>query len=240
MLKHTLLLCLLTLNSIHSFAETRSDSYKQALAEFKAASAKKKSNITPQDKAVMKRAAAKLKTLMPSPGIKVGERAPDFKLKNAHGQTVKLFDELKKGPVVLIFYRGAWCPYCNLHLHVLQKNLHKFKQYGASLIAISPQQPDKSAEQIKKDGYGFEVLSDSHSKVMKDYRLFFEMEPEVLAIYDKFGIDLETYNGAGRTVLPVPGGFVIDQHGIVRAMQAQTDYKSRMEPEQILEALKRI
>lgn len=185
----------------------------------------------------MKKAAESLSKSLPNPGIHLGEKAPFFNLKNAFGKEVSLKKELKKGPVILVFYRGAWCSFCNMHLHVLQENLEIFKKYGAQLIAVTPQTPDKSAEQIKKDGYPFEVLSDLDNKVMKDYKLYFEMPEKLLSIYKKHGIDIEAYNGAKRTALPIPGSFVIDKKGIVRAMQAQTDYKIRMEPKMIIEAL---
>ena len=217
-------------------------SYQAELDSMNAESAKKDqpSTMTDKDRATMKNFNAYLAKTMPNPGIQVGQKAPDFSLKNAFGETVRLSDELKKGPVVLIFYRGAWCPYCNLHLHVLKKANPQFEQYGAQLIAISPQQPDKSAEQVKKDGFSFQVLSDADSAVMKDYALYFELGKDLLSVYQKFDINLEAYNGKGRNVLPVPGGFVINQNGIVTAMQAQTDYKSRMEPAMIIAALKKM
>ena len=181
-----------------------------------------------------------LKDTMPEPGIRVGEQAPDFTLTNAFGKKVNLYQELKKGPVVLVFYRGSWCPYCNLHLYVLNKAKPQFDQYNAQIIAVTPQQPDRSKAQIEKDGYPFEVLSDTTSKVMKDYQLYFQLTPELLTVYKKFNLDIESYNGIGRTVLPVPGSFVIDQNGKVIAMQAQVDYKARMEPTDILAALAKL
>lgn len=197
----------------------------------------KPSPLTEQDRATMKDFNAYLAKNMPSPGIQAGQKAPDFSLKNAFGDTVTLSKELKKGPVVLIFYRGSWCPYCNLHLHVLKKAQPEFDKFGAQLIAISPQTPDRSAAQIKKEGYPFEVLSDNNSQVMKDYQLYFELGSELQAVYQKFNLNLEEYNGKDRHVLPVPGGFVIGRDGTINAMQAQTDYKSRMEPKAILAAL---
>lgn len=188
----------------------------------------------------MKKADQSLANSLPDPGIKVGEKAPEFALKNAFGEEISLKEELKKGPVILVFYRGAWCPFCNMHLHVLQESLPQFEKYGAQLITITPQTPDKSAEQIGKDGYPFEVLSDLDSQVMKDYKLYFEIPDELVAVYKHVGLDIEAYNGKGRNVLPVPGSFVIDQSGIVRAMQARTDYKLRMEPETIIDALMKI
>lgn len=190
-----------------------------------------------QDKAVMEQTAQSLAENLPNPGIKVGEMAPDFRLPNAFGQTVSLYEQLQRGPVVLVFYRGAWCPYCNMHLHVLRKALPYVAHHGARLIAVTPQQPDKSAEQVRKDGLEFEVLSDLDSTVMKAYRLYYELTPDLVAVYKKHGLDVAAFNGPGRTVLPVAATFVIDRAGVVRAMHADTDYKERMEPAAIITAL---
>ncbi|MFQ5715153.1 MAG: peroxiredoxin-like family protein [Candidatus Scalinduaceae bacterium] len=195
--------------------------------------------IDEKDKAIMIKAAQDLDRAMPDPGLKAGEKAPDFTLVNAFGKEVKLSEQLKKGPVVLAFYRGAWCPFCNIELNALQGSLPYFKKYNASLIAVTPQRPDKSNEQIKKDKYTFEVLSDLDDSVMKSYNLFFEVPQELHELYrNRFNFDITDYNGDGRLGLPVPGTFVISQDGVIRAAYAKTDYKKRMEPEDILEALK--
>ena len=122
----------------------------------------------------------------------------------------------------------------------MQQNLPEFKKYGAQLITITPQTPDKSVEQFKEKGYPFEVLSDLDSKVMKDYKLYFELPADLVEVYKKHGLDIEAFNGKGRNVLPVPGNFVIDTNMIVRAMHTDTDYKERMEPSAIIDALKKI
>lgn len=204
-------------------------------------SAKEAPKITPQDKAVMAKAAQDLAAAMPNPGLTVGTKAPNFSLKNAEGKTVSLRSALKKGPVVLVFYRGAWCPYCNLQLHALKESLPAFEKQGASIIAITPQTPDKSLAQVKKDGYPFEILSDLDDQVIKAYKLYWEVTPELDATYKKsFGLDVQAFNGQGRRGLPVPGTFIIDQSGIVRAASADTNYKKRMEPADILAALEKL
>jgi peroxiredoxin len=215
-------------------------SYKQSLDRYIEKSNKEKSPFSASDMAVMEKAGKALASSMPDPGIKPGEKAPDFVLNNALGQPVNLKERLQQGPVVLVFYRGAWCPFCNMHLHVLQKSLPEFNKYDAQLIAVTPQMPDKSVEQFKQKGYPFEVLSDLDSKIMKAYRLYFELPADLVAVYKKHGLDIEVFNGKGRHVLPVPGTFVIDTDGIVRAMQADTDYKQRMEPAAIIDALSKI
>ena len=150
-------------------------SYKQSLQQYMEKSKNEKSPFSSSDMAVMEKAGKNLASSMPSPGIRVGEKAPDFVLNNALGKAVSLQDKLKQGPVILVFYRGAWCPFCNMHLHVLQDSLPAFKKYGAQLITITPQTPDKSLAQLKEKAYPFEVLSDLDNKVMKDYRLYFEL-----------------------------------------------------------------
>ena len=214
--------------------------YKQSLDQYMEKSKKEKSPFSSSDMAIMEKAGKDLSSSMPAPGIKVGEKAPDFVLNNALGKAVSLQDKLKEGPVVLVFYRGAWCPFCNMHLHVLQESLPEFKKYGAQLITITPQTPDKSVEQFKEKAYPFEVLSDLDSKVMKDYKLYFELPADLVEVYKNHGIDIEAFNGKGRNVLPVPGSFVIDTNGVVRAMFADTDYMKRMEPSAIIDALKNI
>lgn len=213
-------------------------SYSQAAKAYQEKSRAEMAKMAPEDLAVMQQASESLAKTLPDPGLKLGETAPDFTLPDPTGQKVSLSSLLKEGPVVLVFYRGAWCPYCNMHLHVLNQSLPEFRRYGAQLVAITPQQPDKSAKQLKKDGYPFLVLSDLDSSVMQAYRLFYELDPELVKVYQKFGLNVEDFNGPGRNVLPVPGTFVLDQKGVVRARHADTDYTQRMEPAEIIKVLK--
>lgn len=216
------------------------ESYASALSQFIESSKKEKSPFSEADMAIMQKAASDLARKMPDPGLKVGAEAFDFSLPNAFGKTVNLKALLDKGPVVLVFYRGAWCPFCNMHLNALHKSLPSFQALGAQLVLVTPQTPDKSAEQIKKADYPFEVLSDLDNSVMKQYRLYFELPDELLAVYKKHGLDIEAYNGKGRVGLPIPGTFVIDQKAIVRAVHAQSDYKQRMEPADIVKVLQKL
>jgi hypothetical protein len=108
--------------------------------------------ISNADKAVIQKATKDLAAAMPEPGLKVGGKAPDFALPNARGTPVSLYEQLQQGPVVLSFYRGAWCPYCNLQLRGLKVSLPHFERHDARLIAVTPQTPDKSLEQVEKDG----------------------------------------------------------------------------------------
>ena len=195
--------------------------------------------LSEEDRSVMVRAARDLEKATPEPGLKVGMSASDFQLSNAFGEKVKLSERLEGGSVVLVFYRGAWCPFCNIELNALQSSLPYFSKYNASLIAVTPQRPDKSKEQLDKSKYTFEILSDLDDSVMKAYNLYFEVPQELHELYkNRFSFDITAYNGKDRLGLPIPGTFVIDQNGIIQASYAKTDYKKRMEPEDIINALK--
>lgn len=215
-------------------------SYRDALEAFRAERAKAGGmGLGAEDKRVMEQAAQDLAAAMPEPGLKTGEKAPDFALPNAFGEEVRLADVLSDGPVVLTFYRGAWCPYCNLQLRGLNQTLPFIEKEGARLVAVTPQKPDKSRDQVEDDGYPFEILSDLDDKVMKAYGLFFEVPAELSELYkQRFSLDLAEFNGEGRYVLPVPATFVIDRSGVVRAAFANVDYRSRVEPAEILESLR--
>jgi len=216
-------------------------SYKQSRDEMMKKSAeksKKAPKFSKADRQLMKDSMEAVKKKYPSPGLKAGDQAPGFTLLNANAKQVNLAEQLKNGPVILVFYRGAWCPFCNLHLHALQKSLPAFKKYNASVIAITPQQPDQSLKQVKKDKYPFEILSDLDDAVMKQYGLYYELSPELVKLYKSKGLDVEAFNGKGRTALPVPGTFVIGMNGVIKAVHAQHDYKERMEPADILKVLK--
>jgi len=201
---------------------------------------KSASKFSQADIKVMTEAANSLAKAMPHPGLKIGDKAPDFNLPNAFGKKVQLSSLLHKGPVIINFYRGAWCPFCNLELRALTKHVPEFKRYSATLVSITPQKPDKSLKQVKKDKLPFDILSDLDSSVIKKYKLFFTMPGELVKVYKKLGLDIESFNGIGRNELPVPGTYVVDQKGIIRAAFADTDYKKRMEPSAIIEALKKL
>ncbi|MDZ7753103.1 MAG: peroxiredoxin-like family protein [Gammaproteobacteria bacterium] len=220
-------------------AESAVPSYGEALEEFQASRRGGSSPLGAADRQVMEEAAQDLARDMPDPGLKPGDVAPDFTLPNARGEQVRLSAMLEDGPVVLVFYRGAWCPYCNLHLNVLHRSLPAIEALGARLVAVTPQQPDKSLGQVEEDGFPFQILSDLDSAVMKDYALYFEVPPALTHVYrERLGLDLEEFNGPGRNVLPVPGTFVIDEDRRIVAASAHTDYRQRMEPAEVIAALR--
>lgn len=169
--------------------------------------------------------------------ISSGDSAPDFALPNARGGCVQLYQALKQGPVVLSFYRGGWCPFCNLELQALQARLPDIQALGAHLIAISPETPDHSLTTAEKHGLGFEVLSDTGNRTARAYGLLFTVYQEMRPLYLKWGLDVPACNGDDSWELPVPATYVIDTSGLVRAAHVDKDYTRRMEPGQVVAAL---
>jgi peroxiredoxin len=167
----------------------------------------------------------------------VGATAPDFSLPDAHGAQVQLRGLLARGPVVLAFYRGAWCPYCNLQLRTYQKALPQIAARGATLVAVSPQLPDGSLTMAEKNELTFPVLSDVGNVVARQYGLVFAIDDETREKYLAMQIDLERSNGDNRWELPMPGTFVIDQSGVIRLAFVTPDYTQRLEPAEIVAAL---
>src|SRR5256885_6497169 len=130
-----------------------------------------------------------------APGLAVGEHAPDFVLPDAQSNKVSLADRLATGPVVLVFYRGEWCPYCNTYLRALQAILPDIRERGASLVAISPQTPDHSLSLVEKANLEFDVLSDADQQVIRDYRVQFTPPADLQAVHlDEFDLDLRLQN----------------------------------------------
>ena len=172
--------------------------------------------------------------------LAVGERAADFELPNAHGRRIRLSDQIERGPVVLTFYRGAWCPFCNLQLRGLQQALPEIEALRASLLAISPQLPDGSRALIDKNGLTFEVLSDLNSAIASAYGITFTLPPTDQALFLEVGNDLRKANGNGRWVLPAPATFVIATDGTIHHARVDADYTSRIMAGEILSALQTI
>lgn len=166
-----------------------------------------------------------------------GARAPRFALPSATGNQVTLEALLAQGPVVLTFYRGAWCPYCNLALRALQQHHDAIRERGARLAAVSPQVPDESLSLTEKHGLGYDVLSDIGSEVARQYGIAFDLSDELAALYDQRGFDLQRVNAGHARTLPLPATYVIDRAGIIRWAFTDTDYTVRAEPADILAAL---
>lgn len=169
--------------------------------------------------------------------LKTGDTAPVFELPTADGERVELRSLLQQGPVVLSFYRGGWCPYCNLELRALQQVLPQIQASGANLVAVSPETPDNSLTTTEKNELSFPVLSDVGNKVAQEFGLVFTLPETLRPLYAEWGIDLPAYNGDDRFELPVPATYVIAPDGRIVLAFANADYTQRLDPEAILAAL---
>lgn len=173
--------------------------------------------------------------------IGIGQKAPDFELPNARGEAVSLADLLAKGPVVVTFYRGSWCPYCNLQIRALQARLNDIHSLGAELVAISPQAPDGALSQIERDALEFTVFSDQDARVAASYGVAWGVPELILEHMRKDrNLDLADINNGNGSVLPIPATFVVSRDGFVAWRFVDVDYRKRAEPDDVVAALKKL
>ena len=172
-------------------------------------------------------------------GLFINSKAPDFKATDQSGNEIRLKDVLKDSVVVLIFYRGQWCPYCNKQLKKLEDSLQLIKEKGARLIAITPEKPEFISKTIEKTKASFPLLYDKEMKIMKAYGVAFEVDERTVSRYKNADIDLVTANGhKDKVYLPVPAVYIINKEGTIVYRFFDTDYKKRASVEVILENLK--
>lgn len=169
--------------------------------------------------------------------IQIGERIAAFLLPNALGKMINSDEVLKNNKMILAFYRGSWCPYCNLELKFLQENLSRIKEKNAVLIAISPQSPDHSLTMIEKNNLEFEVLTDSNNDFAEKLGITFQLQDFVLPYYQSLGINLADFNANNDNTLPVPAVFVIDENRTVSYKFLDVNYMSRVDVEDLINAL---
>lgn len=170
--------------------------------------------------------------------LHVGDKAPDFTLSNAVNESVNLYDVLKTGRVVLTFYRGTWCPYCNLVLNQYQAVLPEIKDAGATLIAISPQTPDESLNMQQKNELQFEVLSDNGNIIAKQFTTVHANPEKSLKKMTELGYDYNSFYADEDSELPVPATFIIEKDGTVSFAKSEGgDYRNRVEPSEIINSL---
>lgn len=190
-------------------------------------------------KAVMAKATEDLvKSGIIAGSLKKGDRIPDFTLPNAVGENIALRSLLERGLVVLSFYRGGWCPYCNLELRALQVALPEIEKLGANLVAISPQTPDNSLSTTEKNELSFQVLSDVGNQVARQFGLVFTLPEQLRPIYQEFGINVTAHNGDESFELPIAATYIVDRNGIVIHAFVDADYTKRLDPEEIIGILK--
>jgi len=196
----------------------------------------------PQDlQEIMLKATDTLKdTKISKNALQIGDTAKDFTLRNANNELVSLDEQLKENDFVVVnFYRGQWCPYCNLELKALQEINDELKGLNTKLIAISPQTPDASLSTKEKNELDYEVLSDTHNLVAKDYGLVFSLAEELRPIYENFGIDIVGLNDEDSFELPMPATFVFNKNKEVLYSFVDEDYTKRCEPQTILDIIQK-
>lgn len=169
--------------------------------------------------------------------LREGSSFPSFDLQNYNDDIIRLDDLLEKGPVVVTFYRGGWCPYCNIELAGYRSILDEIHKKGAELVAISPELPDKTVDIIRKNELNYQVLSDIDNNLAKKLGIVMKLTDELVKTYKSFGIDVESSNGNKNFELPVPATYVIDKDGIIKFVYANLDYKQRLEPSEVLKHL---
>jgi peroxiredoxin len=172
-------------------------------------------------------------------GLFINSKAPDFKAKDQNGNEIVLKDLRKKGPVVLIFYRGYWCPYCNKELQKLEDSLQSIKDKGAQVIAITPEKQEGIAKTIEKSRVTYSIISDEELKIMRAYRVAFQVDGKSLARYKMADIDLAANNGhkPDAVYLPVPAVYVINKDGEVAYRFFDADYRNQAPVAEIIKNL---
>jgi peroxiredoxin len=195
----------------------------------------------PEIHPIMERATAELiASGQPSRALKASDRAPAFTLNDPEGRPVSSAGLLTKGPLVLSFYRGVWCPYCNLELQALQETLPRFEALGASLAAISPQTAANSRKSQRQNKLDFPILSDTENAVAAAFGLRFALPDYLVDLYRSLKNDLPAFNGDPSWTLPMPARYVIGQDGVIAYAEVNPDYTVRPEPEAMLPVLERL
>jgi peroxiredoxin len=176
-----------------------------------------------------------------SRALKVGDKAPVFILRDSHGQEVSSADLLKRGPLVVTFYRGVWCPYCNMDLQAIKAAVPEIRKRGAELVAISPQTAANSRRSQRENKLSFPILSDPGNEVAARFGLRFALPDYLRALYrNAFKNDLSVVNGDESWTLPMPARFVIGPDGIIRYAEVNPDYTRRPDPEELTPVLDRM
>jgi len=196
---------------------------------------KGKANPNPVLAAIYAKAAEELATSdILEKALRDGDSAPMFELPDASGKMVRLADVLESGPVIVSFYRGSWCPFCNLELRAMQRELESAKAAGVTLMAISPNKPDESLTLVEKHELTFPVLSDDDNLVAKKFNLVFKMEQGLVDRYLEDGRNIAEMNGSEKWELPVPATYVIDTSGVIRYAFVSLNHRERAEPSDVI------
>lgn len=169
--------------------------------------------------------------------LPVGSKAPTFSGKDQYGRTITLEQLQSKGPVILLFYRGYWCPYCNRQLKQLQDSLVLLKNRNAQIVAISPESANHVSSTIDKTGADFSIISDVDNQIMRKFNVLYDVDAHTIGRLKAIGVDLTTVNASKSAVLPVPAVYIINQNGIITYAFFDTNYRNRPSVKTLLENL---
>ncbi len=189
--------------------------------------------ITEVEQDLQQRKALHMKKKIP----RLGDKAIDFTLKNIRGETFTLYEALKESPLVLFWYRGGWCPYCNMQLAYYQAYDEEIKKMGAKMVGIAPENPQMGKETEEDNEIGFELLSDTNNTIARQYNIVYTVKPTLYEMMDK-RFDLYDYYEKNNRELPLTVLYVIDQQGFIQYAFIDEDFTKRAEPQQFLEVLK--
>ncbi|OWJ68023.1 peroxiredoxin-like family protein [Inquilinus limosus] len=196
-------------------------------------------NVPPSVIETMHRATAELVASGAADrALKAGDKAPSFALKDPDGSVVNSAALLARGPLIISFYRGVWCPYCNMELQALEAARPEFERLGAALIAISPQTAPNSRKSVRQNGLAFPILSDAKGEVAAAFGLRFRLPDYLVELYRSLKNDLPSFNDDPGWTLPMPGRYLIGQDGTILYADVNPDYTRRPEPEALLPALR--
>jgi len=173
-------------------------------------------------------------------GVQVGENVPDFELPNAAGKLISLTEMLDRGPAVIVFYRGGWCPFCTLHLKALQEARHDIEGRGAKLVAISLEKPDAERSAARTLAPDFELLHDSEGRVSRLFGLLYDVVPPHEQALRHHGVELKRAHDSDKVQLPLAATYVVGQDGVVTYGFVDVYPEKRAEPSDIIAALDRL
>lgn len=170
--------------------------------------------------------------------LKAGQTMPTFELRNQDETLVNSQQLLAQGSLIITFYRGIWCPYCNADLANLKKYVAEIKAAGAQLIAISPEQPQFLKQISNTQKLNFDILHDANNDLAAAFGLKFTLPEDLKAIYhDGFKVDLEKQQGNSEWALPMPARFLVNQAGVIQYAESEPDYRRRPNPDELMELL---
>ncbi|KAI0123182.1 thioredoxin-like protein [Xylariales sp. AK1849] len=193
--------------------------------------AKSKTVISEQNRKLITDSLSHFKsTFVPKDTVQIGDKFPQFYLSDATGNMVSGQDLIAFGPLLITFYRGEWCPYCNIAIAFLQKHFEDFKAKGVTLVAISPELPNKNMTTTEKHQLKFPVLTDLHNEIAKQLGIVYD-QSSARSFHAEKGVDLKARNGDDTWEVPIPATLLVDRNGTVRNAWINPDYTKRMDPQ---------